>query len=73
MTNRNNNNFSNNISSGMNPFEKSSKDEYNEEEDRNLINKIGREMRPGGNSFGYMNLNGFKNLNQFSRRSSERL
>ena len=50
LTNRNinnNNNNNNNFSSSMNPFGKSSTEEYNEEDDRNLINKIGRDMRPG--------------------------
>lgn len=71
LTNRNINNNSNNISSSMNPFGKSSKEEYNEEDDRNLINKIGRDMRPGGYSFGYMNLNGNQRSNSYVRSISQ--
>ena len=71
LTNRNINNNSNNISSSMNPFGKSSKEEYSEEDDRNLINKIGRDMRPGGYSFGYMNLNGNQRSNSYVRSISQ--
>ena len=71
LTNRNFNNNSNNISSSMNPFGKSSKEEYSEEDDRNLINKIGRDMRPGGYSFGYMNLNGNQRCNSYVRSISQ--
>jgi len=71
LTNRNFNNNSNNISSSMNPFGKSSKEEYSEEDDRNLINKIGRDMRPGGYSFGYMNLNGNQRSNSYVRSISQ--
>ena len=73
LTNRNinNNNNSNNFSSSMNPFGKSSTEEYNEEDDRNLINKIGRDMRPGGYSFGYMNLNGNQRSNSYVRSISQ--
>ena len=69
LTNRNLNN--NNFSSSMNPFGKSSTEEYNEEDDRNLINKIGRDMRPGGYSFGYMNLNGNQRSNSYVRSISQ--
>lgn len=55
----------------MNPFGKSSTEEYNEEDDRNLINKIGRDMRPGGYSFGYMNLNGNQRSNSYVRSISQ--
>ena len=74
LTNRNinnNNNNNNNFSSSMNPFGKSSTEEYNEEDDRNLINKIGRDMRPGGYSFGYMNLNGNQRSNSYVRSISQ--
>ena len=73
LTNRNinNNNNSNNFSSSMNPFGKSTKEEYNEEDDRNLISKIGRDMRPGGNSFGYMNFYGNQRSNSYVRSISQ--
>lgn len=73
LTNRNinNNNNNNNFTSSGNPFGKSSKEEFNEEEDRNLINKIGRDMRPGGYSFGYFNMNGNQRSNSYVRSISQ--
>ena len=75
LTNRNiNNNINNNnsnFSSSMNPFGKSSKEEYSEEDDRNLINKIGRDMHPGGYSFGYINMNGNQRSNSYVRSISQ--
>lgn len=74
LTNRNinnNNNNNNNFSSAINPFGKVSKDELNEDEDRNLINKIGRDMHQGGSNFGYFNMNGNQRSNSYVRSISQ--
>ena len=61
LTNRNNNN----ISSSVNPFGNSTKEEYKEVQERNMINNIGRDMRPDGYNFGYANMN----IGDMSQRS----
>ena len=61
LTNRNNNN----ISSSANPFGNSTKEEYKEVQERNMINNIGRDMRPDGYNFGYANMN----IGDMSQRS----
>ena len=62
LTNRNNNN----ISSSVNPFENSTKKEYKEIQERNIVNNIDRDMRPYGYGFGYANMS----IGDMNQRSS---
>jgi len=62
LINRNNNN----ISSSISPFGNSTKKEYKEVQERNIINNIGRDVLPDGYSFGYANMN-YGDMNQRSK------